>query len=460
MTADQLRESLIREREEREAKEAELAARKNAPPRVVIRPGDIGNSWDIRYGAVQSFISSAPRPDQSYISRFTTTSRSAFRITNTFRTLPSSHVHQDEGDISINVVSGTVKVPSSSLDRSKEFELGELQWTHAASIVEGLMLKFHGEDVAGVWKKHHEIVRSIGITHNNWKIALIYDHEVRSAASERSSYDVSVYDVNRLTSIVSRLSAQQLSSPQRNPSPRSFVPESPSRHHGSRFTPYGRGGSRSANGKRSSKHCFRCGQRDCFPTSCTAVTTSAGKPCVQVDSSTPNRVALKAPGAAIVPSNTHAVSAPRITAPIGALPLARDIDPCRVVNPIDPVALHECLVRFNLLSDWGHMVAAIRFGFDVGVILAERSQDTSGPRLLRAFLLVCLIRTDGGHPYLIDESGKANDDGAMLCSGFSFCISTKAIGSYLLLYSGYFPSASALRNKEHRRRQAPKTIPR
>ncbi|KAJ7598156.1 hypothetical protein C8J56DRAFT_1020171 [Mycena floridula] len=302
MTMDQLRASLARECEEREAKEAELAAvkeamsRKQEPPRVVIQPGDIGNSWDI---PIHHDI-------EKRVQGYEYIPYTAFQ---------PGYIHQEEGVIAVNIVSGTVKVPSLSLDRLKELDLGKLQWTHAASIVEGLMLKFHGEEVASAWRKHHEIVRSIGITHNNWKIALIYDHEVRSAASKRFFH----YYFSRET----------------------VRPVGPK--HGPKL-------------------------------SC-----SEGSWCV-------HHTVTILPVAA-VPSNTHAVSASKATVPIGAHPAAQDSDPRKVVTPINPIALHDCLVRFGLLDDWSHMVTAIRNGFDVSAIMAITPADPSHKSKGRSELL-------------------------------------------------------------------------
>jgi hypothetical protein len=65
------------------------------------------------------------------------------------------------------------------------------------------------------------------------------------------------------------------------------------------------------------------------------------------------------------PISTAAVSAvSSATEPVAAKCLP---DPRHVVTPLDPNRAEELLCKYDLISDWNHIITGLREGFDIGI---------------------------------------------------------------------------------------------
>jgi hypothetical protein len=42
-------------------------------------------------------------------------------------------------------------------------------------------------------------------------------------------------------------------------------------------------------------------------------------------------------------------------------------DPRRVVTPLDPNRAEKLLRKYDLISDWNHVITGLREGFDIGI---------------------------------------------------------------------------------------------
>lgn len=153
-------------------------------------------------------------------------------------------------------------------------------WCGVAAAVEREMRRFHGDQRADALRSHHQLVLNLAARFG-WAVAVEYDIEQRELAYIDKSHDYSTIDPTAVAAIVSRqaLQASRASHPAPSPSKRRLpddpAPSSPKKHRGI--------------------NCFRCGAPGHLPASCSASTTSAGKPVAPLMPNAKSSQALQAP---------------------------------------------------------------------------------------------------------------------------------------------------------------------
>lgn len=178
-----------------------------------------------------------------------------------------------------HVVTELSALLSKQTDRSDDRSINMQDWYSVASAVEREMRKIHGDDRANALSKHHMVVLGLA-TRWGWPVAVDYDIEQRELAYLDKSHDYSTIDHTSVAAIFNKHSMQAYRGTQPTPhAQKRRVTEEPAANPSKKH----RGG-----------NCFRCGSAGHLPASCSALTTSAGKPAAALATNAKSGQALQA----------------------------------------------------------------------------------------------------------------------------------------------------------------------
>lgn len=169
---------------------------------------------------------------------------------------------------------------SKPTDRSDDRNISLQDWFGVSTAVEREMRRLHGDERAEALHKHHMVVLGIA-SRWSWAIAVEYDIEQRELAFMDKSHDYSTIDNTSVAAIFSKQTLQShrviqpLHSPSKRRASEELSPASTKRQKG--------------------VICFRCGSAGHMPASCSASTTSAGKPVPALTLNARSNQALQAP---------------------------------------------------------------------------------------------------------------------------------------------------------------------
>lgn len=179
-----------------------------------------------------------------------------------------------------------------NLDRSGERNISVADWMAAAEAVVGLVRIHHGDARAQAFEQHHRTVARIA-AQADWQAAFLYDIQEREMAAADPKHDLGTMNQVRFTMALTdhfqrSVLAQQAYAPS---------PSQPNRRQHADDT-------RARNAKRPRPNppgaaapgrCFRCGGNGHFPATCTAGTTSTGRPVAALSTTSRSANALMGP---------------------------------------------------------------------------------------------------------------------------------------------------------------------